>query len=75
MSNTKMMCRFCGAVFNLDDISKPMEPQGFLHFVYVEDQCPKCKRGFDDWYVPNSSWHEQWRDAVRFQRNIKGGLE
>ncbi len=53
---TRMKCRFCDAIFNLEDISHPMEPKTILNFVYIVDQCPNCGKGFDDWYVPESYW-------------------
>ena len=42
-----MRCKFCGAIFDLKDISKPMDTPGF---VWVRDNCPNCKRGMDNWY-------------------------
>ncbi len=45
----QMKCRFCGATFDLKDISKPMDNSP-LEFVWVRDNCPNCKRGMDDWY-------------------------
>ena len=72
---TKFMCRFCGSVFNIEDVSHPMDEwnkSGILRdWIWVDDQCPKCKRGLDDWYISNLSWPDHWRDAVRYQRNIK----
>jgi hypothetical protein len=71
---TKMMCRFCGEVFELEDISTPM-PDSPLGFVWVKDQCPKCNRGFDDWYVSMRGGIDYYlREilprAIRYQRNI-----
>ena len=50
---TKMKCIHCGAIFNLEDISRPMktnkgEPIG--DFVWIADCCPACHEGMDDWY-------------------------
>ena len=47
-----MKCRFCGAVFNLKDISNSMgyDSGPRFGFVWVRDNCPNCKRGMDDWY-------------------------
>ena len=42
-----MKCRFCGSVFDLKDISKPMDTPGF---VWVRDNCPNCGKGMDNWY-------------------------
>ena len=72
---SRMMCKFCGTIFNLEDISTPMDPPTILHFVYVKDECPNCKRGFDDWYVSMRGGidyylHEILPRAIRYQRNI-----
>lgn len=45
----QMKCKFCGAIFDLKDISKPIDNSPF-GFVWVRDNCPNCKRGMDDWY-------------------------
>ena len=42
-----MTCKFCGAIFDLKDISKPMDVPGF---VWVRDDCPTCKRVTGVWY-------------------------
>ena len=49
---TKMRCIYCGAVFDLADISKPIMNNGksMLDFVWISDNCPRCKKGMDDWY-------------------------
>jgi len=47
---TRMKCRFCGEIFDLKDISRPMDSSKLFRFVWVEDRCPKCKKGMDDWY-------------------------
>ena len=44
-----MRCKFCGSIFDLKDVSKPMD-NSLFGFVWVRDNCPNCKRGMDDWY-------------------------
>jgi len=71
---SEMMCKFCGSIFELEDISKPMKGSAF-GFVWVDDQCPKCKKGFDDWYIPmESRTNLYFRDilprAIRYQKNV-----
>lgn len=52
---TKMRCIHCGEIFDLEDISKPI-PEKYMGsnkrfgFVWISDNCPKCKKGMDDWY-------------------------
>lgn len=44
----RFMCRYCGAIFNKEEISRPMKNQGrglLGDWVWMDDQCPKCKRG------------------------------
>ena len=53
---TLMKCRFCKAVFNLEDISKPMR---MGDFVWVRDNCPNCGKGMDDWYVSERCWKDE----------------
>ena len=53
---TRMKCRFCKTIFNLEDISKPM---GIGDFVWVRDNCPNCGKGMDDWYVSERCWKDE----------------
>ena len=44
----KFICRFCGEVFDEEDISVPMDDPGWIN---VRDTCPRCHRGMDNWYI------------------------
>ena len=76
---TRMMCKFCASIFDLKDISHPMDEwnkNGLLRdWVWVADECPKCKRGFDDWYESedrrHGGWPDLWRRAVRYCRMVR----
>lgn len=65
---TRFMCRFCGRVFEKEDISTPMKEAGW---VWMRDDCPVCRKGRDDWYVSEIMWKYDWLGAVRYQRNVK----
>lgn len=64
----KFSCRFCGDVFDKDDISVPMDDPGW---VWMRETCPRCGKGMDDWYV-SEIWMRNWIFlAIRHQRNVK----
>ena len=65
---TRFMCRFCGRVFEKEEISVPMKEKGW---VWMRDNCPVCRKGMDDWYVPEFMWKDMWLVAIRHQRNVK----
>ena len=65
---TRFMCRFCGRVFEKEEISTPMKEEGW---VWMRDNCPVCRKGMDDWYVSESWWKNEWLVAIRHQRNVK----
>ena len=70
----RFMCRFCWSIFQKEEISTPMtnkKGERIGDWVWMRDQCPKCGKGLDDWYVPEREWADLWRDAVRYQRNVK----
>ncbi len=68
---TRFMCRFCGRVFTKEEVSTPMTSPGAApgDWVWMRVSCPACRRGRDDWYVPEREWKYRWSDAVRYQRN------
>lgn len=67
MSN--FMCVYCGRVFKEETISKPMN--GYLGWVWMDDSCPVCRKGCDDWYRKcRISDPFLILKAVRVQRNI-----
>lgn len=45
---TSFYCRFCGRVYDQDEVSVPMKMPGWI---WVKDECPGCHKGMDDWYV------------------------
>jgi len=69
---TRFMCRFCGRIFEQEDVSVPMKDNvGFTGWIWMRDNCPVCKKGMDDWYVSERWWKYMWREAVRYQRNVR----
>lgn len=64
----RFSCRFCGAVFDKEDISVPMDDPGW---VWMRHTCPRCHKGMDDWYV-SEIWEKHWIFlAIRHQRNVE----
>lgn len=58
---TRMMCRFCGEWFDKEDVSKPMGGG----WVWMRDDCPKCHRGMDDWYISDILWNLSLPGIIR----------
>ena len=46
---TSFYCVHCGAVFAKGEVSEPMESAP--GWVWVRDNCPRCRKGMDDWYA------------------------
>lgn len=67
---TKMKCKYCGAVFDLKDISTPMKG-ALLDFVWVRDRCPACHKGMDDWYLSDKVWNHPWNQREMMLRAIR----
>lgn len=67
---TRFMCIYCGEKFDKEEVSHPMK--NCPGWVWVEDQCPKCHKGMDDWYISDILWDmysaEIIRRAVRYCR-------
>lgn len=76
---TRFMCRFCGHVFEKEEISISMESntgkfKGWAwSWTSIRDNCPVCRKGMDDWYVSEIMWKYDWLGAVRYQRNVEVG--
>ncbi len=76
---SKFMCRYCGAIFDKEEISRPMKNQGrgiLGDWVWMDDQCPKCKKGLDNWYIPTRyilgmHFKEILQRAIRYQRDAE----
>ena len=68
---TKFMCIYCGRVFRMEDISKPMED--YPGWVWMRDTCPVCRKGCDDWYSKcrRTTNPVHVLKAIRVQRNVK----
>ena len=75
MTTTKFKCIFCGEMFNLDDISKPIYPKGIFDFVWVPDACPKCHR-YDrkfklEWYITDRMIKSDYYQKILISRTIR----
>ena len=51
MSMGRVKCKFCGATFDIEEVSKPMPEPNPFGFVWMKDSCPNCNKGMDNWYV------------------------
>lgn len=74
----RMICRYCTAIFALEECSKPLERPSMFGFVNISEICPKCGKGFPEkWY--QSEWDEkEWnrillKRAIRYQKNVPQG--
>ena len=69
---TRMMCRYCGEIFDKEEVSTPMKDKGW---VWMKDSCPKCHKGMDDWYISDILWDMYSKEitlrAIRYNRRVK----
>lgn len=69
---TRIMCRYCGEIFDKEEVSTPMK---YKDWVWMKDKCPKCHKGMDDWYISDILWDMYSKEitlrAIRYNRRVK----